>query len=321
MIKNINIKGMSRDQWLAQRRVGVGGSDVGKILGVSDWGTAVDVWMEKTGRSAPVDQTEAMWFGNEMEDAVARRYASEGGVEVVRHNFMALDEDNFLLGNIDRLVKLPGDGVAAHQGEVRTARGLECKTSSQAPWEDVPLHYQAQVQTYMALHPSILRFDVAASFYGFAKSFKVFPVERDEVVICSIREAVKEFWVKHVISDTPPTPTCEDDCRSIWKASNPGRKVFANDDVVLAVKKIKELDEQIKALESGISDFKSGVMAAMEDGEILLASDGSKLATWKSNKASKKTDWESVAKAVNAPESVIAACTVEKEGARVFRVA
>ncbi len=320
MITIKNIKGMSREQWLKERKRGVGGSDVGKVLGVSEWGTAVDVWLEKTGRTAPVEQSEAMWFGNEMEDAVARRYAAETGVEVVRHNFMAFDEDCHLLGNIDRLVKANGSGAPAHQGEVRTAVGLECKTSSQAPWDEVPLHYQAQVQTYMALHPSIQRFDVAASFYGFAKSFKVFSVERDNEVIDSIREAVKEFWEKHVIPDVPPTPTCEADCKAIWKVSNPLRKVYATDEVAKAVKSFKDMEARIKELEAGASDLKASIMAAMEDGEILIGPDGAKLATWKSNKASTKTDWEAIAVAMNPPQELIAANTTTKIGARVFRV-
>lgn len=320
MSRNINIKGMSRDQWLNERKRGVGGSDVGKVLGVSEWGTAVDVWMEKTGRTAPVEQTEAMWFGNEMEDAVARRYAAETGVEVVRHNFMMFDEDCHLLGNIDRLVKLADTGLAAYQGEVRTALALECKTSSQAPWDDVPLHYQAQVQAYMALHPTIQRFDVAASFYGFAKSFKVYHVERDDEVIESIREAVKAFWEAYVIPDVPPTPTCEADCKAIWKASNPLRKVYATDEVAMAVKSFKDMEARIKELEAGASDVKASIMAAMEDGEILVAPDGSKLVSWKTNKATKKTDWEAVAKALNPDESLVAEWTTEKSGARVFRV-
>lgn len=319
-MRNINIKGMSREQWLAERKSGVGGSDVGKVLGVSEWGTAVDVWMEKTGRTAPVEQTEAMWFGTEMEDAVARRYAAETGVEVVRHNFMAFDEDCHLLGNIDRLVKLTEGGLAAYQGEVRTTLALECKTSSQSPWEDVPLHYQAQVQTYMALHPTIMRFDVAASFYGFAKEFKVYHVDRDDEVIDSIREAVKAFWEKHVIPDVPPMPTCEEDCKAIWKSSNPLRKVYATDEVAMAVKSFKDMQARIKELEASASDVKASIMAAMEDGEILVAPDGSKLVSWKSNKATKKTDWKAVANALDPDESLIAEWTTEKSGARVFRV-
>ena len=320
MITSKNIKGMGRDQWLNERKRGVGGSDVGKVLGVSEWGTAVDVWLEKTGRSAPVEQTEAMWFGNELEAAVARRYAREAGVDVVRHNFMAFDDEAFLVGNIDRLVKLPGSGAPAHQGEVRTAVGLECKTSSQAPWDEVPLHYQAQVQAYMSLYPSIQRFDVAAAFYGRPKAFKVFEVPRDEEVIASIRERTREFWLRHVVADVPPSPTCEADCKAIWKASNPGRKVFASDEVVRAVKSLKEFEAHIKELEAGMSDVKTSILAAMEDGEILVGPDGEKLATWRSNKSSTKTDWEAVAKALNAPESLIAAWTATKPGARVFRV-
>lgn len=319
-MRNINIKGMSRDQWLNERKRGVGGSDVGKVLGVSDWGTAVDVWLEKTGRTAPAEQTEAMWFGREMEDAVARRYASETGVEVVRHNFMAIDEEYHLLGNIDRLVKPTENGLAAYQGEVRTDLALECKTSSQAPWEDVPLHYQAQVQTYMALHPTIERFDVAASFYGFGKAFKVFSVERDNEVIEAIREAVKAFWEKHVVPDVPPPPMSEADCKALWKVSNPLRKVYATDEVALAVESFKEMEARIKELEAGASAVKASIMAAMEDGEVLIGPDGAKLATWKTNKASKKTDWEAVAKALNPDESLIAEWTTEKSGARVFRV-
>jgi len=320
MITIKNIKGMSRDQWLNERKRGVGGSDVGKVLGVSDYGTAVDVWLEKTGRSAPVEQTEAMWFGNELEAAVARRYAREAEVDVVRHNFMAFDDEAFLVGNIDRLVKVKGAGAPAHNGEVRTAVGLECKTSSQSPWEDVPLHYQAQVQTYMALHPTIMRFDVAAAFYGFAKAFKVFEVPRDEEVIASIRERVREFWLRHVVADVPPSPTCEADCKAIWKASNPGRKVFASDEVVRWVERLKKVEAHIKELEAEASKAKAAIMAAMEDGEVLVGPDGAKLATWKSNKDSTKTDWQAIAEAMNPPQELIAANTTTKAGARVFRV-
>ena len=212
------------------------------------------------------------------------------------------------------------DLAPAHQGEVRTALGLECKTSSQAPWDEVPLHYQAQVQTYMALHPTIMQFDVAASFYGFAKAFKVFSVERDNEVIDSIREAVKEFWVKHVVADVPPSPTCEADCKTLWKVSNPLRKVYATDEVAKAVKSFKDMEARIKELEAGASDLKASIMAAMEDGEVLIGPDGAKLVSWKTNKATKKTDWEAVAKALNPDEGLVAAWTTEKLGARVFRV-
>jgi len=59
----------------------------------------------------------------------------------------------------------------------------------------------------------------------------------------------------------------------------------------------------------------------MEDGEVLLGPDGAKLATWKSNKDSSKTDWEAIVKALDPPKHLVAAWTTTKPGARVFRVA
>lgn len=40
----------SREEWLALRRQGIGGSDVAAILGLSKFKTQQELWMEKTGR-------------------------------------------------------------------------------------------------------------------------------------------------------------------------------------------------------------------------------------------------------------------------------
>ena len=41
-----------RTEWLLERKKGIGGSDAAKILGLSPWGTALDVWADKVGESA-----------------------------------------------------------------------------------------------------------------------------------------------------------------------------------------------------------------------------------------------------------------------------
>ena len=40
-----------RTAWLADRRLGVGSSDVAKILGISPFGSSFELWLDKTGRS------------------------------------------------------------------------------------------------------------------------------------------------------------------------------------------------------------------------------------------------------------------------------
>lgn len=45
----------SRDEWLAQRRKGLGGSDASAALGINQYKTNVELWEEKTGRREDVD--------------------------------------------------------------------------------------------------------------------------------------------------------------------------------------------------------------------------------------------------------------------------
>lgn len=320
MIRSISTRGLSRGEWLALRKQGIGGSDMGKILGVSEWGTAVDVWLEKTGRRPDAPENEAMWIGRELEDAVARRYAGEKCVRVVRHNFILIDDDFHLVGNLDRLVKEWANVAVAHKGEVRTPLGLEVKTSGGAPWAEVPEHYKAQVHTYMALAPSIMRFDVAVLFYGMAKEFRVFSEPRDDAIVAGLRMRCREWWERHVLGDAAPEPVSEADCRNLWGASR-DRKVIASPSVVEAVDAIKLFGSQVAALEESIGDMKTLVMASMEDGDVLVGADGAKLATWRSNKESAKTDWKAVALEAGASPELIARFTEHKPGARVFRVA
>jgi predicted phage-related endonuclease len=46
------------EQWLADRRKCIGGSDIDAILGLSPYRTPVDVWAEKTGRSPGQGETQ-----------------------------------------------------------------------------------------------------------------------------------------------------------------------------------------------------------------------------------------------------------------------
>ena len=54
-----------RAAWLAERRSGIGGSDIAAILGLSPWKTAVDVWLDKTGQREDdtVGDAEAVRWG------------------------------------------------------------------------------------------------------------------------------------------------------------------------------------------------------------------------------------------------------------------
>lgn len=304
-----------RNQWLAERRSGIGGSDAAAVLGLSHWATPVTVWLDKTGRAPEREETEAMRIGTELEDFVARRYMAETGRNVQRFNRMV--HKGCLLGNFDRLVVPDGEKVASHMGEVRTDTLLECKTSSREWDGEVPIQYICQVMHYMSLESRLLHADVACLFLG-RKHFEVFRVERDEEVIKAMQERLTSWWEEYVVADKMPPPTNEEDCKLLWARSNPGKTVTATDEIADKLLRYADAKATEKAAKEIAAGLQSDICAAMGDAEILVGLDGKPLLTWKSAKDSIKTDWEAVARELGADAEHIAAHTEAKPGARRF---
>jgi len=184
---------MARDEWLEHRKQGIGGSDASAILGINPWRTAMDVWLEKTGEfeDEPSDN-EKMYWGNILEDVVAREFSNRSGLKVRRRNAILKHKTHhFMIANVDRLV-------------IGQRAGLECKTTGQYSADDwamgVPEHYQAQVQHYMAV-TGYKTWYVAVLIGG--QEFKFFKLTRDNQFIKDLIEAEMNFW-KKVEDRTPP---------------------------------------------------------------------------------------------------------------------
>lgn len=136
---------MSRDEWLLERRKGIGGSDASVILGLNKWRTAFELWLDKTGQ-VPVSESasEAAYFGSILEDIVAKEFEVRSGKKVRRKRSMLKHpEHDFILANIDRMI-------------VGEKAILECKTTSEynlKEWEndEIPADYIVQVQHYLGV--------------------------------------------------------------------------------------------------------------------------------------------------------------------------
>ena len=88
MITKTTTVGMTEEQWHAERRKSIGGSDAGTILGLNKYSSPYALWAEKTGRVTPEDisDREAVRLGHDLEDYVAKRFAEATGKRVRREN-------------------------------------------------------------------------------------------------------------------------------------------------------------------------------------------------------------------------------------------
>lgn len=188
---------MSRDEWLLERRKGIGGSDASVILGLNKWRTAFELWLDKTGQ-VPVSESasEAAYFGRILEDIVAKEFEVRSGKKVRRKRSMLKHpEHDFILANIDRMI-------------VGEKAILECKTTSEynlKEWEndEIPADYIVQVQHYLGvLGPEYKKAYFAVLIGG--NKFVWKEIERDDELIEMIFTAEVEFWNTAVLGGVAP---------------------------------------------------------------------------------------------------------------------
>jgi len=309
----------------AERLTGLGGSDIGAILGLSKFRTPVDVWAEKTGRVAPQESSLQMRFGTYAEEFVAQEYTAATGKRVQRFNPMLRHPTAPLIGHVDRLVIPDGAKVASHKSEIRTDCLLECKTASafaamnanewgEAGTDQVPMAYLVQVATYRILAGCHYA-DLAVLFGN--QDFRVYHLWRDEDLEQMIIAKATEWWQRHVVADVPPEPVSDADVRLLYPASTPAKTVEATDEILQTLSVLRTAKEQAKAYEDAAEAAAVALKAALGDAEALTYQ-GQTLATWKSAKPSRRTDWKAVANAIAAPANVIELFTTETAGSRRF---
>lgn len=174
----------NKKNWLEERRKGIGGSDVGTILGFNKYKTKLELFFEKINPIEEKEETEAAYFGNILEDIVAKEFEKRTGKKVRRdRKHYKHKEYKFLMANIDR--RIVGEKAI-----------LECKTVNAfnyKEWEgeEIPPCYILQVQHYL-LVTGLEKAYIAVLIGGNRFIYK--EIEKDLELIELIKKECIEFW-------------------------------------------------------------------------------------------------------------------------------
>jgi len=224
-----------------KRKSGIGGSDTPKIVGVSKWGTALDVYLIKLGLKEST-AGEAAYWGTIHEPTILREYSRRNGYTVlgrvedsipalwVNGDWPIIGDDvkpyvhpdtlellgvtkhfdiPHMLGNFDGFV-IGEDGIPV--------KGIDAKTSSafkSGDWggegsDDLPEEYVIQMQHYMEITASLgleIDWDIPVLIGG--NTYKQYEVRRDAEFGRAIATIVDDFWNKHILTETPPPATMD----------------------------------------------------------------------------------------------------------------
>ncbi|WP_186084730.1 YqaJ viral recombinase family protein [Burkholderia gladioli] len=198
-LKLVKTQELSRDDWLAVRRTGIGGSDAAAV-GLNPYMSPLELWLDKTGRAEglprpdPQDATSPTYWGTLLEPIVAAVYTKQTGNRVRRINAVLRHPAiPWMLANLDREV------VGS-----RDVQLLECKTAGEFGarlWRNgVPEYVELQVQHQLAVTGKQAA-HVAVLLCG--QALEVFRIERDDALIGRLVELEARFW-QFVESDSPP---------------------------------------------------------------------------------------------------------------------
>ena len=274
----------------------LGGSEIGAIVGVSKYRSAIDVWLEKTGKRVTTKNSLALRFGSFAEDFIASEYARHIELPVVAHEGPMLHRDHrYLAGHIDRFV-LPRSDVALFDdlGRLQATKLLECKTANgftQQEWGEpgtdaIPLPYLCQCLWYLELTqlPSI---DLAVLIGG--SDFRIYTVEADRPLQQLLVEKAVHFWSEYVMKDCPPPPQSKSDCQALFARSTPSKSLEASEATRALIAELQALEDSISHEEERISSIKQTIMQTMADAETLTI-EGKPIVTWKAPKSTTRID-------------------------------
>ncbi|MDA5134118.1 YqaJ viral recombinase family nuclease [Psychrobacter sp. ANT_H3] len=312
----VNTKSLSREEWLAVRKQGIGSSDAAAACGIHPYLSMLELWMIKTGRmESSIDESlegySPLYWGNTLEPMVAKYYQEHTGNKVRRVNAILQHPDpdkHFMLANLDYSV------VGSDKIQI-----LECKTAGEHGaklWKHgVPLYVTCQVQHQLAVTGKTAA-HICVLLCG--HEAKIYKVERDERLIKSIIEHERLFW-QYVATDTPPTPDHSESAaralKQLYPNPKPSSKVDLRDDdgANKLFEQLLSYRDYMQELEQRHDQVKHQLQTLIADNEVAVFEKGA--ISWKRSKDSVGLDSKAVIKAY--PE-LLAKFSKTRQGSRRF---
>lgn len=270
------------------RQKGLGGSDIGAILGMSTFKTPLDIYRSKVEPLVDEEPTEAQHRGNMAEERILSWYASHYGVSVDTPP-MLFHPELPLFANIDGY-----DALANRIIEAKSVMWSNRKQWGKPGTSEMPQAYLLQVAHYCALYGapeahvavewSYSNEDNPEAMRWTSYAYDTFVYVRDLALEEIMTRAATKFWTKHVLPRVQPKPKTKTDALYLWPHHKDDAYKEAPPVLAQAVAKLKELKDQKKELDNSIDNLEIKIKEGIGESEGLLYNN-KVIATWKNGKS------------------------------------
>ena len=274
-MRQISTISMSYDDWLAKLGESIGASESGAILGLNPWKTAVDVWIEKTNETEPLEDNLNMRLGRDLEPIIQKLFEEETGLKVRKDHKIRIDDEYiFITTNLDGIVI--GEKVP-----------VEYKTMTK--WDgDIPDYYYCQIQHQMMVTNTPYCYFVVLVL-GLGKQLVVEKYDRDDSFIYKMRKELVHFWNENVLKNVVPEIVSIEDAKKVYKDVDPESILEADDVIFNMLSEMDRFRHLKNKYDARYKDMQKDVMVQMGNKEM-VEFNGISFASWKQPKNSLKFD-------------------------------
>lgn len=201
----------TREEWLKERKFGIGGSDAAAVLGLSKWKTNVQLWEEKTGRRKAPDISDkpCVQYGIHAEEPIRQIFAlnyPEYEVQHEENKIIKHPKYPFLIASLDGILI---DKETGEKGvlEIKTTEIVRSTQNEMWKGDNIPDTYYCQVLHYLNVTGfSFVKLVAELKYEQDYQARKTYTIQREEVVdeIKYLEQQEIEFWNEYVVKDIRP---------------------------------------------------------------------------------------------------------------------
>jgi putative phage-type endonuclease len=272
---------MLTDEQRKSRKLGIGGSDMPIILGLSNYKTPYQLYLEKIGEvEIDNEMTPLQYWGHQLEGIILDEFAKRNKVVVKKSDSYVHPIFDYIRGNLEGFIPTWNAVL-----EVKCSSAFMSHEWGQDGSDLIPMQYLVQVAHYCAMLNADCAY-VAVLIGG--NDYREYKYTRNLDLESKIMNAAKKFW-KCVQTHTPPLPINQIDLRLMYPKHDPNKMKPIIPKLASQLETLSETRLKIKQLEELEEQCKFNIMQFMEDAEYLTDETGRPLISWKANKRGTRT--------------------------------
>lgn len=249
------------EKWMQLRTTGIGGSDVGAIMGLNKYASPLTVYLSKKDIEGFKGNAATEW-GHILEDPIRKKASEELGISICTVPGMyTSNEYPFMNANLDGVchadhqVTIGGEtveGIGGH--EIKTSNSGDGFTS-----DEIPDSYYCQVQHYMAV--TGLDWFILTVFFMNTKAGKHYVIRRnDDFIYTKMIPAEKDFWENYVLANVTPEPSGVDSESEYIQNLSIDSVIELDEATENLITEEKAIESQIKELNEKQSQLKNQIL-------------------------------------------------------------